>query len=72
MKISLDSVKRKLEARSCPEHYQKPKVVIKDEQIQLTCCCDKFKTSLLKVVAACLPPPTVEAIGATQPEALLK
>jgi len=72
MKISLDSVKRKLEVRSCPEHYQKPRVVIKDDQIQLTCCCDKFKTSLLKVVAACAPPPVVEEVGAAQPEALVK
>ena len=57
MKISLDSIKRRLISRTCPDHNQKPKVNIVDEQIELNCCCDKFKTSLMKVVAACTPEP---------------
>ena len=51
MKISLASVKRRLELRTCPDHNQKPKVTLQDDQLQFTCCCDKFKTSLNKVVA---------------------
>jgi hypothetical protein len=63
MKISLDSIKRRLQSRSCPEHNQKAKVTIIDDQLHIAACCDKFKASLTKVVALATAEPEPKPVS---------
>lgn len=42
-------IKRKLEQNCCPVHHQFPEISISDNQINIKCCCESFKTELIEL-----------------------
>lgn len=46
--MDLRKIARSLEREKCSEHNKKPKATPKRESIEISCCCEKFRTKLTK------------------------
>ena len=46
--MNLQPVKMGLQRMTCPEHHEHPEVTIVGDEIQLKCCCERFKATLVE------------------------
>ena len=46
MRIDLTPIKNQLESMSCPDHNKRPSVSLETGQIEITACCDTFRSNL--------------------------
>lgn len=46
--MNLQPVKMSLQRMMCPEHHEHPEVKVVGDQIEIKCCCEKFKAELVK------------------------
>ena len=45
--MDLRQISQKLRLLKCPEHHERPTVIIlKSDQLKIECCCDKFKSKI--------------------------
>jgi hypothetical protein len=45
--MDLNPVKQKLLLMRCAEHGSHPEVAIRGDKLEIKCCCDKFKATLV-------------------------
>lgn len=50
--MDLRKIAQSLEREICTTHHEHPKAVPQKDSINLTCCCESFKTKLLKKMKA--------------------
>jgi len=46
MRIDLTPIKYKLESMTCPDHNQRPSVSLELGKIDITACCETFRSNL--------------------------
>ena len=46
--MNLQPVKMSLQRMMCPEHHEHPEVKVVGDQIEIKCCCEKFKAELVR------------------------
>lgn len=46
--MNLQPVKMRLQRMMCRKHHKHPEVSIVGDEIKMKCCCEEFKTELIK------------------------
>lgn len=42
-------IRQKLEAYQCPTHGQHPKITFTNSKINVSCCCEEFRTKMIPI-----------------------
>jgi len=50
--MDLKKIAQTLERQKCPKHGEKPKATAKGDSIQISCCCEEFKTKITSKMKA--------------------